>query len=441
MKVLVAMSGGVDSTIAAYLLQKQGNEVIGVNFNFVGANDPTLDEIAKKLNIKIIYRDFRKEFHDKVITSFVCDYESGITPNPCALCNGIMKFEKLLQVMKEENCDMIATGHYANVVTVGTSEAVGANAICKEVGAMHYEPTVVGASYASPAVRYCIKKSKNSQKDQSYMLYRLTQEQLSHIIFPIGDMDKNEVRRFAAELGLSVANKKDSQDVCFIKDISYKEFIKRFEFGDDYKEKIARGELKETDISSLPYFRRGEFVDIDGKVLGFHEGIINYTIGQRRGINIAFGERKFVVKIDVKNNQVVLGDDRDLLSSKFQIYDIVYSGMSESAVEAQFTSHHMDEFYEPVATGCVSDKKRLFAKLRYRHEGTECTIVKDNANGAGMNTDTKGANTGGAHTCMGELREPTICAKLASPVRAITRGQSAVFYDENDCIMFGGRIL
>ena len=397
------MSGGVDSTIAAYLLQKKGNEVVGVNFNFVGANDcgalncdPTLDEIAKKLNIKIIYRDFRKEFYDKVITMFVRDYESGITPNPCALCNGIMKFEKLLQVMKEENCDMIATGHYANVVTVGTS-------------------------YANPAVRYCIKKSKNEQKDQSYMLYRLTQEQLSHIIFPIGDMDKNEVRRFAAELGLSVANKKDSQDVCFIKDISYKEFIKRFEFGDDYKEKIARGELKETDISSLPYFRRGEFVDIDGKVLGFHEGIINYTIGQRRGINIAFGERKFVVKIDAKNNQVVLGDNIDLLSSEFQIYDIVYSGMIEDELK--------------------KGNKRLFAKLRYRHDGTESTMVVENVNNIGANINTIGANAGGAHTCMGELREPTICAKLASPVRAITRGQSAVFYDENDCIMFGGRIL
>ena len=396
MKVLVAMSGGVDSTIAAYLLQKQGNEVIGVNFNFVGANDPTLDEITKKLNIKIIYCDFRKEFHDKVITSFVRDYECGITPNPCALCNGIMKFEKLLQVMKEENCDMIATGHYANVVTVG-------------------------ASYASPAVRYCIKKSKNSQKDQSYMLYRLNQDQLSHIVFPIGDMDKNEVRRFAAELGLSVANKKDSQDVCFIKDISYKEFIKRFEFGDDYKEKIARGELKETDISSLPYFRRGEFVDIDGKVLGFHEGIINYTIGQRRGINIAFGERKFVVKIDAKNNQVVLGDNSDLLSSEFQIYDIVYSGMTEDELK--------------------KGNKRLFAKLRYRHDGTECTMVVENVNNIGANINTVGANAGGAHTCMGELCEPTMCVKLVSPVRAITKGQSAVFYDENDCIMFGGRIL
>ena len=428
MKVLVAMSGGVDSTIAAYLLQKQGNEVIGVNFNFVGTNtcgalncDPTLDEIAKKLNIKIIYRDFRKEFHDKVITSFVRDYECGITPNPCALCNGIMKFEKLLQVMKEENCDMIATGHYANVVTVGTSEAVGANAICKEVGAMHCEPTVVGASYASPTIRYCIKKSKNEQKDQSYMLYRLNQDQLSHIVFPIGDMDKNEVRRFAAELGLSVANKKDSQDVCFIKDISYKEFIKRFEFGDDYKEKIAQGELKETDISTLPYFRKGEFVDIDGNVLGFHEGIINYTIGQRRGINIAFGERKFVVKIDAKNNQVVLGDNSDLLSSEFQIYDIVYSGMTEDELK--------------------KGNKRLFAKLRYRHDGTECTMVVENVNNIGANINTIGANAGGAHTCMGELSEPTMCVKLVSPVRAITRGQSAVFYDENDCIMFGGRIL
>ena len=377
------MSGGVDSTVAAYKLIKEGHEVIGVNFAFadtVGASyasphlrsynsrvqathcESELEAIAKNLGIKIIYRDFREEFREKIITSFVRDYEKGITPNPCALCNGIMKFEKLLQVMKEENCDMVATGHYANVAIIG----------------------------ASP--RYCIKKSKNLQKDQSYMLYRLSQDQLSHIIFPIGDMDKDEVRKIAKDLGLSVADKKDSQDVCFISDISYQEFIKRFEFGDDYREKIARGELKEEEILSKTFFKKGEFVDTKGNVLGFHNGIINYTIGQRRGINIAFGERKFVVKIDVEKNQVVLGDNDDLLSSDFEIYDTVFSGMSEED---------------------LSNDRTLVAKLRYRHDGTEVVYC-----------------------------EPaTLKFHLTSPVRAITPGQAAVFYDENNCIMFGGRIL
>ena len=328
MKILVAMSGGVDSTITAHILKKQGHEVVGVHFNFVGDEvyEPELEEIARTLDIKILYRDFRSEFLAKIIKSFVEDYEHGITPNPCAICNATMKFEKLLEVMKEENCDMVATGHYSNIATVG-------------------------AKFTSPH-RYCIKKSTNQQKDQSYMLYRLNQEQLSHIIFPISNMDKTDVRKIAAELNLEVANKKDSQDVCFINDIDYKEFIKRYEFGDDYKEKIARGLLKEEEILSRPYFRKGEFVDLNGNVLGFHNGIINYTIGQRKGLNIAFGERKFVVRIDAEKNQIILGSNDDLMSSDFIIRDVVYSGHDENVIG-----------------------KKFYAKLRYRHDGTLCEIV------------------------------------------------------------------
>lgn len=370
MKILVAMSGGVDSTITAHILKKQGHEVVGVNFNFAGAK-PELEEIVRTLGIKILYRDFRLEFRDKIIKSFVEDYEHGITPNPCAICNATMKFEKLLEVMKEEICDMVATGHYANVDTIGESPR-----------------------------RYCIKKSENQQKDQSYMLYRLNQEQLSHIIFPLSNMDKNDVRRIAAELSLKVANKKDSQDVCFINSvgvspIDYKEFIKRYEFGDNYKEKIARGTLKEEEILSRPYFKKGEFVDLSGKVLGFHNGIINYTIGQRKGLNIAFGERKFVVKIDSEKNQVVLGSNDDLMSSDFTIRDVVYSGHDENVIG-----------------------KKFYAKLRYRHEGTLCEVVR------------------------GELCEPKVLnCRLVSKVRAITPGQSAVFYDEDGRVMFGGIIV
>lgn len=426
MRVLVAMSGGVDSTVTAYLLKKAGHEVLGVNFNFTkmcepdanrrGENEnckgehcepdatrrgehrePELEEIAEKLNIKIIYKDFAREFRDKIINYFVTEYEHGRTPNPCALCNPTMKFAKLIEVMKEENCDMIATGHYANV---GASKEF------------------VGASTASPC-RYYIRKSSNQQKDQSYMLYRLTQEQLSHIIFPLGDMDKNDVRKIAAELGLKVAEKKDSQDVCFIPNVvransisvgasiasplDYKEYIKRYEFGQDYREKIARGLLKEDEILSKPYFKKGEFVDLDGKVLGYHNGIINYTIGQRKGLNIAFGERKFVVRIDAEKNQVVLGSNNDLMATEFKMKDVVFSGHDENIIGTKF-----------------------YAKLRYRHDGTLCEITE------------------ASPTCRGEhceLESTIYTCHLLEPVRAITPGQSAVFYDEEGRVMFGGIIV
>ena len=404
MKILVAMSGGVDSTISAYLLKKAGHEVVGVNFNFINLkaksadepflevgtfNSPELEEIADKLNIKIIYKDFAQDFHDTIIKYFVNEYECGRTPNPCALCNATMKFDKLLKVMKEENCDMIATGHYANV--------------------------------GSRSSRYYIKKSSNQQKDQSYMLYRLTQEQLSHIIFPLADMDKADVRKIAAELGLKVADKKDSQDVCFIDNskpvgascaspINYKEFIKRYEFGPNYREKIARGELKEEDILSKPYFKKGEFVDLYGNVLGFHTGIINYTVGQRKGLNIAFGERKFVVRIDADKNQVVLGSNDDLMSTEFKIRDIVFSGHDENVVG-----------------------KKFYAKLRYRHDGTLCEITASDKACEDELTYRRG------ELC--ESKQLILTCRLDSPVRAITPGQSAVFYDEEGCVMLGGIIL
>lgn len=403
MKILVAMSGGVDSTVAAYLLKKEGHEVVGVNFNFCDPTTrrdehcesaPELENIAKTLNIRIIYKDFRKEFHDKIIKYFVEEYEHGRTPNPCAICNATMKFAKLLQIMREENCDKIATGHYANVALARGKLYEPASSFRR---GEHCEPL-------QNADLYCIKKSANSQKDQSYMLYRLSQDQLSHIIFPIGNMDKNEVRNIASTLGLTVANKKDSQDVCFISNtltapLDYKEFIKRYEFGDDYKEKIALGKLKEEDILSKPYFRKGEFVDTNGNVLGFHNGIINYTIGQRKGINIAFGERKFVVNIDTEKNQVVLGNNEDLMSQDFKIRDVVFSGYSDSE----------ESIKELIG-------KKFFAKLRYRHEGTLCEVVSVN-------------------------ESFILNCHLLSPVRAITKGQSAVFYDEEGQVMLGGIIV
>ena len=429
------MSGGIDSTIAAYMLKNAGYDVIGVNLIFTdsnlatyepvnvganacGAREPAINikkrlkNISEKLNIEIITRDYREEFKNKIIASFVKDYECGITPNPCALCNATMKFAKMLDVMKEVNASMIATGHYANVVKLvrdAESDLTVENVVTIDSLKNHNDKKI--------DVRYAIKKSKNLKKDQSYMLYRLTQEQLSHIIFPLGDMDKNDVRRIGQSLNLPNANEKDSQDICFIQNafdcddgtkensindivqnsnatsnqkINYVEFIKKFEFGSDYKEKISTGKLQKSVLDNASYLKKGEFVDKDGKVLGYHDGIVNYTIGQRRGINIAFGERKFVVRIDALNNKVVLGSNDDLQGRYFKLYDIVFSGLS-GLVETSY-----------------------IAKLRYRHDGTKCLIKW---------------NEDGSASC-----------ELAEPVRAITPGQAAVFYDDNGNVMFGGRI-
>ena len=227
------------------------------------------------------------------------------------------------------------------------------------------------------------------------------------------------MRKIAAELGLSVATKKDSQDVCFINndllsdnalDTSnkkYVEFIKEFELGKNYKEKIAKGELSLDEIDKFPFFRKGEFVDENGSVLGYHNGIINYTIGQRKGLNIAFGERKFVKAINVEKNQVVLSDNESLMSSDFKIYDIVFSGKT------------LEE---------LNGKCSYISKLRYRHEGTVCDVDF-------TSFDYETQIKGGASN-----KNFAIC-HLKEPVRAITNGQAAVFYDDKDRIMFGGRIL
>ena len=464
MKILVGMSGGVDSTIAAYILKKQGHEVVGVNFNFIAKgrtgelcepnnrkgelcepnertgelcepNDRTgelcepngrtgelcepnkeLVEIADKLKIKIISRDFSHEFYEKVITSFVRDHENGITPNPCALCNAVMKFDALLRLMREENATMVATGHYANVVRLDDDKETLID--INELKQRENNETIY-----SKNTRYCIKKSSNLQKDQSYMLYRLSQDELSHIIFPLANMDKNDVRKIAAELNLKVATKKDSQDVCFINtnivsddklknddtalNKKYAEFIKEFELGKNYKERIAKGELSIAEIEKFPFFKSGEFIDESGVVLGYHNGIINYTIGQRKGLNIAFGERKFVKAINVEKNQVVLSSNENLMSSDFKIYDIVFSGKS----------------FDETKGSCS-----YIAKLRYRHEGTICVLDFNSF-------DYEMQKKSGAN-----IKNYAIC-HLKEPVRAITNGQAAVFYDNNDRIMFGGRIF
>lgn len=416
MKVLVGMSGGVDSSVAAYILKKKGYEVIGLYFEFIKKlNKDNIKEnslyeidddfikklseevntasnyenianniyskndvdsligiynIAKKLEIPIYYENCATEFENKVIKYFVEEYKVGRTPNPCTYCNGNMKFEKLYEAKNKLNADFIATGHYAKVE----------NTECDEK-------------------RFYIKKSNNVKKDQSYMLYTLSQKQLSSVIFPIGDMDKEDVRDVARDLGLDVAEKKDSQDVCFINNKlnDYKEFIKKYDFGNDYREKIARGELSEKIVLSKSYLKKGEFVNKNNDVLGYHTGIINYTIGQRKGLNIAFGERKFVLDIDAEKNRVVLGDNEELFSSVFKIKNIVFQKLNIR-----------DNIKDII-------KLQKIVKVRYRHDGTSSEVEF--------------------------LNDGTAECLLKEPVRAITRGQAAVFYDSEDCILFGGVIV
>ena len=313
--------------------------------------------IADELKVEHRIVDMSKEFDKIVLSKFFNYYKVGKTPNPCSICNQKIKFKLLIDIMNEIGYDHIATGHYANVV------------LCKN----------------GEEIRYAIKKSKNEKKDQSYLLYNLTQEQLKHTIFPLSDMNKEETRNIANSFDFNVSQKKDSVDLCFVKDMDYKEFINIYEYGENYKEKMAKGEIiKKEDV--------GEIVDLNGKVLGYHKGIKDFTIGQRRGINIGLGNRKYVLDIDDKNNRVVLGDEKDLYKTTFLIKDVNFQsikGLEEG----------------------VSYKYKC--KIRYKHDGTDCTIEK----------------LGDTYKCV-----------FDEPVRAITKGQSAVFYD-NDITVLGGEII
>ena len=258
-KAVLGLSGGVDSAVAAHRLLKSGYEVVAISMRTNNLRSQQIDienaaKISKILGIKHKIVDKRKEFDNIVLERFVKDYKNGRTPNPCAICNRYIKFQMLYDEMIKENADTISTGHYANVVKLNND-------------------------------RYAISESENKKKDQSYLLYNLTQEQLSHIYFPIAGSDKEDIRQIAKEIDVDTSEKKDSFDLCFINDIDYIEFIKRREMGDDYRHKIATGLIKEED-----YFAKAKFVDKEGNFLGTNDGIINYTIGQRKGLGTAFGK-------------------------------------------------------------------------------------------------------------------------------------------------------
>lgn len=284
-KVLVGMSGGVDSSMCAHLLLKDGYEAIGVHCHFFDNDDAfirdktccSLDDsndardVAYKLGIPFYVFNFKEEFKEKVIGNFVETYINGATPNPCIECNKHLKFGKLLRRAFEIGFDYVATGHYAQIEFDETSG------------------------------RYLLKKGIDETKDQSYVLYNMTQEQLKHTVFPLGKYRKTEIREMAQELGFVNAKKHDSQDICFVPDGDYATFI-------------------ENHIGKK--FESGDFVDREGKVLGTHKGIIRYTIGQRKGLGLALPAPLYVYKKDMENNKVILSCEADLFSKSLDACDI-----------------------------------------------------------------------------------------------------------------------
>ena len=338
-KIYLGLSGGVDSAVAAILLKQRGYNVYGVNL-ILCANENAFETVnAKKTAdfLKIPFKtiNLKEFFKENVIKYFAEEYLKGRTPNPCIVCNEKIKFGKFLEIAKSEGADFISTGHYANVEKIGN--------------------------------RYALKKT-TSKKDQSYFLHRLSQEQLANVIFPI-QMEKEEIRKIAKENNIPVATRKDSQEICFV-DNNYADFI-----------------FENTGIKS----EMGDFIDLQGNVIGRHMGIMKYTIGQRKGLGTTFGKPMYVTKIDVNNNKITLGEEGSQLSKKLIARDINY--MSVKYLEKEINAR---------------------VKIRCQAPLVDARLIP--------------------------IDEKTVKVEFGKPQRAITPGQCAVFYDENDYVIGGGYI-
>ena len=308
-KVVIGMSGGVDSSVAAWLLKEEGYDVTGVTMITCDeaqcGNDPSRDAriVAEEIGIPHYTVDFRDAFSTFVMDYFCNEYLNGRTPNPCVVCNRHVKWEALLGWAKSQGIHYVATGHYAKIRQLENG-------------------------------RYAVANAASSGKDQTYALYNLTQDQLAHTWMPVGNYEKDDVRKIAEKAGLSVAGKADSQDICFIPDGDYAAFI---------REKTGQ---------EIP---KGNFVDRDGKILGKHKGIIHYTIGQRKGLGLSLGHPAFVTEIRPETNEVVIGKDEDLRTETVCAHYLNAMGMPDLG---------------------DLEGRRIFAKIRYNHKGDWCTVKK-----------------------------------------------------------------
>ncbi|RPF48290.1 tRNA-specific 2-thiouridylase [Hydrogenoanaerobacterium saccharovorans] len=328
-KVMVAMSGGVDSSAAAALLQEQGYDVCGATLKLydnpdIGISDRTrtccsLDDVqdAKSVAYKLGFRhyvfNFGMHFRKDVIERFVQGYVCGETPNPCIDCNRYIKFSKLLQraILLEKDC--IATGHYAQV------------------------------TYDTNSGRWLLKKARDQSKDQTYVLYMLTQQELGHTLFPLGGMLKSEVRTFAEQRGLVNARKPDSQDICFVKDGDYANFL--------------------TNVMGTPAIQ-GNFIDCRGTVLGKHKGIVHYTIGQRKGLALSFDSPRYVVDKDAVHNTVTLGEQEELFSDKFYVGDLNWIALPELNERMQVMVKTRYHQVETLADISPADDGKVLVRLQ-----------------------------------------------------------------------------
>ncbi len=391
-RIIVGISGGVDSSVAAYLLQKAGHEVIGCRMRTFDtpaslAEEQSAAEVAEKLGIPLYTVDMREAFAENVIARFADEYAHGRTPNPCLLCNRLVKWQALLLCMREHEADLVATGHYAAVTKKHFLTAPAGFA------------SECAADSSEQGARSCVTRVA-SEKDQSYALYNLTQEEIAHTVFPLADLSKEEVRDLAREAGLLTAEKPDSMEICFIPDNDYAGFLAD-RFG----------------IKDCP----GNYVDEAGKVLGKHQGIVHYTVGQRKGLGIALGKRIFVKEIRPLTNEVVLADDSDVFTDHIFVKDMNFQLLSPDAGD--------------VSAACV--------KIRYADRGTPAVIRKASAQerqtvkNVGIPDRMVFPEARTASSAAGALYR----LDFERPVRAAAPGQAAVAYNEMGHILCGGTIL